>query len=100
MALRKSIESDLLAIGRPIGLRGPEGRIAELQSLAAVQFAGPDRPLGIAGIGHPLAIPRKADAVRRDSGKKWNELRRVCIVARQLSARQCPYQEQLLAVLA
>src|SRR5208337_1474220 len=85
LAGRKVIENDLLAIGRPARQHDiGERRVAELESLAAVQFAYPECSLRVADIGHPLPIFREADAIRRNSGKKWNELCGLRIIASQL----------------
>src|SRR5260370_11005469 len=50
-------EDDLLAIGRPARLHGIESRrVAELESQATIQLAGPECSLGKRDIGHPLPI--------------------------------------------
>ena len=97
---QRARESDLLAIGRPGGKLGCKRRVGELESLAAVQFALPECSLRVADIGHPLSIFREADVIRRNSGKEWNELCGLRIVANHLPARQCSHHEQLLAILA
>src|SRR5208337_595805 len=48
---RAARENDLLAVGRPPREHGPERRVAELESLAAVQFADPNCSLRLGGIG-------------------------------------------------
>src|SRR5271157_4103175 len=93
-----AIESDQLAIGRPMRQCGTKRRVAELESLAAVQFASPE--YSRADIGCPLPIFREADVVHINSGKEWNDLCEHRVVTNQLPARQCPHHEQLFAIFA
>src|SRR5438552_13973933 len=64
LARRKVNDNDLLAIGRPARLHGIERRVAELESLAAVQFGGPECSLREVHIGHPLPISMRIDGWR------------------------------------
>src|SRR6476661_4167122 len=74
--------------------------VSELQALAAIHLAPPERALGITDISHPLPVARKLHIPGGNSSQVGNEISRLRLIAQQFSPRLRTHYKQFLSISA
>jgi len=74
------------------------GRVSQLNLLAAVCLAGPERAVQNADVSDRLAVVREGNVLNRKASKEWNELFCRGIVVHELGALIIASDNQFLAV--
>src|SRR5579862_9729855 len=93
MALLQAEVHNRFSIRRPTGVQRVNGRIAELELVAAVELAPPESAVREGDVSDPLAILRERSVLCRDAVEKGLELLNSRVVALELATPDTLHRE-------
>src|SRR3954468_14296070 len=93
-------ERDLPSVRRPMSKPCLHRRVSELQPLASIRLASPQRALGITDVSHPLPVACEFHIPGRYSSQVGNEISGLGLIAQQFSPRLRTHYKQFFPISA